>query len=283
VHLRNAAGETVAQADSPPQAGAYLTTCWDAGETIVDETYRAAYTPTKGRVGLWVNAQLRINSLALKIFQGSPGSSTTALLNQVSIPVYQPGEVIFAWDQNALFYRPSWWGKENRPWNWTAIFDGAHPPKRVDSSILFVSIEKALTYFAFRPDLYDLPVEISAETTLTSKGGGAALFCRATSNGRYEFYLQPDGTWFIRRDLNIEYGLPKAKHLTILANGKVENFSPTNAQMSATCNGPDLIFSLNGVELGRVQDSLYPEGQVGIFFDVFSEGSFTNLVIKRAN
>ncbi|GEM_PF-2128229 len=37
VHLRNAAGKTVAQADNPPQAGAYPTSFWDAGETIVDD------------------------------------------------------------------------------------------------------------------------------------------------------------------------------------------------------------------------------------------------------
>lgn len=37
VHLRSAAGKTVAQADSPPQAGAYPTSFWDAGETIVDD------------------------------------------------------------------------------------------------------------------------------------------------------------------------------------------------------------------------------------------------------
>jgi hypothetical protein len=36
VHLRDAAGKTVAQADSPPQAGAYPTALWDTGETIVD-------------------------------------------------------------------------------------------------------------------------------------------------------------------------------------------------------------------------------------------------------
>ena len=53
-------------------------------------------------------------------------------------------------------------------------------------------------------------------------------------------------------------------------------------QMSATCNGPNLIFILNGAELGRVQDTLYPEGQAGIFFDAFSEGSFTNLYLRRA-
>jgi hypothetical protein len=251
-------------------------------ETIAEETYPSIYTPTKGRVGLWVNAQLRVNRLTLKVFQGSPILTVSLPLNQVSIPAYQPGEVIFAWDQNALFYRPGWWGKENRPWNWTAGFDGARPPQRADNTILVTSSEKIFTYFAYRPDLYDLPVEISADATLTSKGGAMALFCRATANGRYEFYIQPDGKWFIRRNVMAGYYLPQAKHLTVLAHGTVENFSPENIQLNATCNDSDLIFILNGAELGRVQDTLYPEGQAGIFFDVFSEGSFINLAIKRA-
>ena len=37
VHLRDAGGHSVAQADSPPQAGAYPTSFWDAGETVVDD------------------------------------------------------------------------------------------------------------------------------------------------------------------------------------------------------------------------------------------------------
>jgi 4-amino-4-deoxy-L-arabinose transferase-like glycosyltransferase len=37
VHLRDAAGNIVAQADSPPQAGAYPTSFWDANETVVDD------------------------------------------------------------------------------------------------------------------------------------------------------------------------------------------------------------------------------------------------------
>jgi hypothetical protein len=36
VHLRSTAGKTVAQADSPPQAGSYPTSFWDTDETIVD-------------------------------------------------------------------------------------------------------------------------------------------------------------------------------------------------------------------------------------------------------
>ena len=37
VHLRNAAGETVAQKDQPPLEGAYPTSLWDPGEIIADE------------------------------------------------------------------------------------------------------------------------------------------------------------------------------------------------------------------------------------------------------
>jgi len=243
------------------------------------------YSPVQGAVGwdVYEGSEVKITRVALTAFQSQmPPLALTPPLNQVSIPAYQPGDVIFAWDKDALFYRPGWWGKENRPWNWTARFNGAHPPQRAENAVVVTPIEKFLTYFAYRPDLYDLPIEISAQATLTSKGGGVALFCRATQNGRYEFYLQPDGKWFIRRNVIPELYLPKAKHLTILANGTVENFSPENMQLSATCNGLDLIFTLNGVEIGRAQDTLYPEGQAGIFFDVFSEGSFTNLTIKRA-
>jgi hypothetical protein len=37
LHLRNPAGETVTQKDSPPAAGRYPTSLWDKGEIIVDE------------------------------------------------------------------------------------------------------------------------------------------------------------------------------------------------------------------------------------------------------
>jgi hypothetical protein len=37
VHLRNAAGETVAQKDQPPLNGAYPTSLWDPGEIIADK------------------------------------------------------------------------------------------------------------------------------------------------------------------------------------------------------------------------------------------------------
>jgi hypothetical protein len=37
VHLRDAAGQVVAQKDQPPLSGAYPTSLWDSGEIIADE------------------------------------------------------------------------------------------------------------------------------------------------------------------------------------------------------------------------------------------------------
>jgi hypothetical protein len=36
-HVRDAANHIVAQTDSPPQAGAYPTSFWDADEVVIDE------------------------------------------------------------------------------------------------------------------------------------------------------------------------------------------------------------------------------------------------------
>lgn len=254
------------------------------GETIAEETYPTAYTPAQGRVVLWV-AQLRINSMAIKIFQGSVPIPPTPLNQVVLPPGYQPGETIYAWNMNTFVFGcgGGWWGRDPNPCWWKKPYnENVIGQFLTDDAILVKSNNKMLMYFAYHPDLYDLPIEISADATLTSKSGAVALFCRATANGQYEFYIQPDGKWFIRRDRLGDNGLPNAKYLTTLAQGTVENFSPENMQLSATCSGSDLIFTLNGTELGRAQDTLYPEGQAGIFFDVNSEGSFTNLFIKRA-
>jgi hypothetical protein len=251
------------------------------GETIAEETYRAAYTPAKGRAGLWVNAQLRINSLALKIFQGSPDPTRPPLLNQVSIPAYQPGETIFAWNMDDMFYRGNyWWGKENRPWLWDGAYNTYDREHRQDNHILVTS-HNGLTIFNYRPDLYDLPIETSAETSFTDKTGAIGLMCRYTQVGRYEFLIQPDGKWTIRRNTS-EYYAQDAKNMTVLAEGQSAVIHPDTNQLSAICRGNELIFSANGEELGRVEDDFYPEGSVGIFFESNTAGSFTNLTVRRA-
>jgi 4-amino-4-deoxy-L-arabinose transferase-like glycosyltransferase len=49
VHLRDAAGATLTQADGPPQAGAYPTSFWDAGEAVIDD--RAIALPADAAPG----------------------------------------------------------------------------------------------------------------------------------------------------------------------------------------------------------------------------------------
>jgi 4-amino-4-deoxy-L-arabinose transferase-like glycosyltransferase len=79
LHLRNAANETVAQKDSPPAAGRYPTTLWDAGEIIVDEislplngeTPPGRYTPVIGLYNLTTGERLAVpgnpaNEIALE-------------------------------------------------------------------------------------------------------------------------------------------------------------------------------------------------------------------------
>jgi uncharacterized protein YrrD len=99
--------------------------------------------------------------------------------------------------------------------------------------------------------------------------------------GSYEFLIQPDGNWTIRRNTS-EYYAQDAKNMTVLAKGQSAVIRPDTNQLSAICQGNELIFSANGEELGRVEDNFYPEGSVGIFFESFTEGSFTNLNVRRA-
>jgi len=246
------------------------------------------YSTVQGAVGwdVYEGSEVKITKVALTVFQSQmPPPILNPLLNQVSIPTYLPGETIFDWDMTNFTNGcgDGWWGRDANPCLWKKTYNPFVIGKHITgNSISVTENTKSLTLFTYQPDLYDLPIEISADVTLASKGGAVALFCRATAIGQYEFYIQPDGRWYIRRDVLGDNGLPNAKYLTILAQGTVENFSPENMQMSATCNESNLILSLNGAEIGRTQDTLYPEGQAGIFFDVFSEGSFTNLNLRRA-
>ncbi len=67
VHLRNEANEKVAQKDSPPAAGRYPTSLWDAGEVIVDEIAlplaevpSGRYTPVVGLYHLATSDRLTV-------------------------------------------------------------------------------------------------------------------------------------------------------------------------------------------------------------------------------
>ncbi len=78
VHLRDAGGHIVAQADSPPQAGAYPTAFWDANETVVDD--HAIPIPNDlpaGDYALVVGLYRLDTGERLSITQGGSGSEIT--------------------------------------------------------------------------------------------------------------------------------------------------------------------------------------------------------------
>ncbi|MCG3210503.1 MAG: hypothetical protein FOGNACKC_04134 [Anaerolineae bacterium] len=86
LHLRNAAGETVAQKDQPPAAGRYPTSLWDTGEVVVDELVLpldqlppGEYTPVVGLYELSSGARL-----------ATPGQPANEIaLEQLTITNYQ--------------------------------------------------------------------------------------------------------------------------------------------------------------------------------------------------
>jgi len=51
VHVRNASGRTLIQADGQPQRGAYPTSFWDAGEVVIDD--RTIDIPADAAVGAY--------------------------------------------------------------------------------------------------------------------------------------------------------------------------------------------------------------------------------------
>ncbi len=85
-HLRNAAGETVAQKDSPPTGGAYPTSLWDANEIIKDEITISLENVTPGRYDLVVGMYDFQTGLRLAV----PGNPNSEIVLTKTIRVDSP-------------------------------------------------------------------------------------------------------------------------------------------------------------------------------------------------
>jgi hypothetical protein len=246
------------------------------GETLATVEY-PAYVPSTGKVVIDViegNSQVKLNSLTLKVIQEAYHPTIVSPANRVSIPQYPPGEEIYKM-KSADFLSP----RESN--NWQSMNGGAPlPPDRNGLDKIAFPAENYVIAWAYRKDLYDLPLKMTAEVAFTAKSGGIGLFCRYTQVGRYEFLIQPNGNWFIRRNRSNWYE-PNPANMTTLAYGTSNMIIPDNSQIVVICQGNQLILNVNGKELGRAQDNLYPEGQVGIFFEPFTAGSFKNISVQR--
>jgi hypothetical protein len=247
------------------------------GETLA-AIEQPSYTPSVGRAGFDVfagSSQVKVKSLTLKVMQSASRPLTPPLPNQVSIPVYQPGETIYAWNPQDFLGVA---GHKDRAWVW---LQWHREGPREQSNQIIVSPTDGLNVWTYRDqDMYDLPLEMTVDTTFTGKSGAIGLMCRYTPLGRYEFVVQPDGSWVIRRNTS-SWHEPGVANMTILAHGTSSAIHPDSNQLAVSCQGDILIFNANDQELGRVQDGLYPEGQLGIFFDTYTAGSFTDLRVRR--
>jgi hypothetical protein len=233
------------------------------------------YAGMPGMEGLFIAAssQVQLDKLSLKVLPASSVPIPAALANQVSLPVYPPGAVVYTWKSGDFVNRPG----SRATWD---MPNGGQPTEQ-DGQVL-VSSQNYLTVWTYPPGyLSDLPLELAAELTFAGKTGSIGLMCRQTQVGRYEFVLQPDGSWVIRRNRSDWYE-PHADKMTVLAHGSSSAIQPGSNQVTVLCQGSELTFSANGVELGRVQDDLYPEGRVGIFFEASTAGSFSNLSVEIA-
>jgi len=244
------------------------------GIVLADASYLAGYQRTAGKQQVIVGeqSQVRISEITAKVFQPAERLPAVPRLNSILLPVFKPGQVLYQLKEGDFIQ----WGFEKRAWTRVS----GNYPKNEASTIIYSGEDKVAAWL-YQPWIGDMPVEVGMQVELTSKGGAAGLICRYTEHGRYEFLVQPDGRWFIRRNSSY-WQEPRSERIAILAHGQGADIQPGQNHMVAACLGNDLRLILNGVELGSVQDYLYPEGQVGILFDTFAAGTFTNLTVKVA-
>lgn len=245
------------------------------GETVltVDELSASTKKQPAFRFEAHSESPISIDNVVISSIRSAlPLPETPALPNQVVLPDYQPGNEIFSFTNADL--RTDMWCPYHHTDRW---YGPCLTPSEPIENIIVPSGDTLLHWYD-KQYLNDLANEISMEATFDGKTGAVGLTCRENPKGQYEFVIQPNGSWVIQRNTP-EWQTRKAQNATVLAQGTSDVIRSETNQISATCQDDELIFTVNGTELGRVKDSLYPEGYAGFFFDKNTAGSFTNLNI----
>jgi hypothetical protein len=257
------------------------------GETVAT-VEQPSYLPTVGDVGFYLkpdNSQIKLTSLTLKVLQGSPLPPASTLPNQVVLPVFEPGAEIYQTDfsdlgEVAYFNKRNIIFPESRlelP-GYVYLVNFEYRESGFDPMLAGIYIKNGVKAL-YQQDMSDMAVEVNAEATFSEEAPGPmVLVCRYNVMGSYEFSILPDGKWAITRNgpLDYDFRIPAV----ILAQGESSAIKPDRNQMTATCQGSDLIFSVNGEELGRAQDDLFVDGKVGIGVGPDSAGTFANFSVR---
>lgn len=247
---------------------------------VVDTTQLDGYVAQPGQTVFTVptNIEVLIAELGYKVFRETatvPVAAVTAVptptgpLNRVSIVEYAPGQTIYSWNLDD-FARPSrdsiwaFWSRDINP--------------QVDGE--WVTLEKPREFAGeiFGVQTLDYPVQISADMEFRNKQGGLGLICRINNFGRYEFVIQANGAWMIRRNANYWFD-QSAKGFYVLASGNAEAITNGENVVQATCAGDQLILTVNGTVVGRTTDDAYPEGKVGLLFNYGVSAAFKDVTV----
>ena len=134
----------------------------------------------------------------------------------------------------------------------------------------FFEVPKKFTniHSFYHVDLDSSDVAVTANTILTIDRPWTyiSVACRyQPTEGWYDFAIQSDGHWFIRK---IAYIDGTVYLVTVLASGSsgAVNYGYHDApnRLSAACEGESLTFHVNGTLVGSAEDATFSEGWVGV-------------------
>ncbi|KAA3642328.1 MAG: hypothetical protein DWQ07_25175 [Chloroflexi bacterium] len=111
----------------------------------------------------------------------------------------------------------------------------------------------------------DVTINTQAEFALVRPWTFISLMCRYSDAGWYEFYIYADGLWGIMKITNTGGAYYEDKVMIEEETSLIIN-NDDNAlnDITATCNGNLLTLSLNGTQLGSVQDDVHTDGFIGV-------------------
>ena len=93
-----------------------------------------------------------------------------------------------------------------------------------------------------------------------------SVVCRFQENvGWYEFDIQSDGQWAIRKITYVDGTVYDTSNLvTGFSSAINKGYHGAENELKATCKADELIFIVNGVTLGSVKDASYTKGLIGV-------------------
>lgn len=107
-------------------------------------------------------------------------------------------------------------------------------------------------------------IDAAVETVAGPNRNNISLVCRFNEDGWYEFSMNSGGYWYI-------WKYETGDGFTILDEGASTeiNLQKAENELTAICDGNDLILGVNGVEVGSTTDTDFRSGGIGVSVTTF--------------